>query len=209
MRIIAGSRARTNILPPRDLTTRPITDRVKESLFSIINDRLANARVADLFCGTGSMGLEAISRGAAHAIMVDKDRDAIARLHKNIAKLRFEHQTTVRCADIFRCGIPISPAVDTATKQVSNNEIPVVATEDKRCDLVFVDPPYRLSLETAPESKLALLLCKIAEQVAPRAMVIVRQQKQAQGLADQYASLCLTQTRQYGSMILSFLENVL
>ena len=209
MRIIAGSRARTNILPPRDLTTRPITDRVKEALFSILQDRLANARVADLFCGTGSMGLEALSRGAAHAIMADKDRDAIARLQKNIAKLRFEAQTTVRCVDIFRFGIPAMATVSADINRDPNNAALASSPNDNRCDLVFVDPPYRLSFDTGEGSKLAQLLCKLSEQVAPQAVVVVRQQKQAQPLAEQYASLHLAQTRTYGSMILSFLENAL
>ena len=80
MRIIAGSKARHHLMPPKDLTTRPITDRVKESLFSILHLRLKGARVADLFCGTGSLGLEAISRGAVSAIMIDRDRDAIGEL---------------------------------------------------------------------------------------------------------------------------------
>ena len=79
MRIIAGSKARMTLLPPADRTTRPITDRVKESLFAILEPKIADSFVADLFCGTGSLGLEALSRGAKFAVMAEKDRDALCR----------------------------------------------------------------------------------------------------------------------------------
>ena len=76
------------LLGPKGSDTRPITDRVKESLFSVLYkyDIIAGKTVADLFCGTGSMGLEAISRGAAKAIFIDNARTAIARLESNIEK---------------------------------------------------------------------------------------------------------------------------
>ena len=175
------------LLPPRDRTTRPITDRVKESLFSILQPRLVDARVADLFCGTGSMGLESLSRGAAHAIMVDADHDALTRLKKNIDKLGFAAQTTVVRTDIFRTGIPI-PATQTA-----------------RCDLVFVDPPYRLSLDSTLQAPLGRLLIKLSEQVAEDAQVVVRTDRRTT-LLDTYDQLRLQQQRTYGSMTLTFLE---
>ena len=91
------------ILSPKGDRTRPITDRVKESIFDVlykynlIEDRL----VADLFCGTGSFGLEAISRGAKEAIFVDMDRRAIEILRMNIAKAGFVAQSRVVCANAF------------------------------------------------------------------------------------------------------------
>jgi len=187
-----------NIVPPADAhTTRPITDRVKEALFSILQYDLPDAYAADLFCGTGSMGLEALSRGAAHAIMADFDADAVKRLRENIAKLRFQAQTTVVRTNIYKTGIPQSllPAL-------SADETAHLPT------LVFVDPPYRDTGQTDLESKLGKLLLLIASQTAAQACVVVRQEKHADALLDTYDTLHLHQIREYGTMKLSFLRKL-
>jgi len=186
MRIIAGSKARFNLLGPQDLSTRPITDRVKESLFSILTPVLTGTIVADIFCGTGSLGLEAISRGALHAIMVDKDRDAIRRLRINIEKLTFQNQTTVRQTDAFKCGIP-------------SVELP----DSRLCDIVFVDPPFVLSRDTAVDSQLGRLLIKLNSQVADNALVVVRHQRRVDLLND-YGQLQQSDQRNYTSMAVTF-----
>lgn len=188
MRIIAGSRARMTLLPPKDRTTRPITDRVKESLFGILGPRSDGARVADLFCGTGSLGLEALSRGAAWAIMVDRDRDALQRLRRNIAQLGFEAGARVHAADIFRVGIPEEP------------------TGDARCDLVFVDPPYRCSEAAGLDSPLGRLLLRLGQQAAPAALLVVRHDRHSD-LLEAYGPLTRADYREYGNMALTFLEN--
>jgi len=195
MRIIAGTKARMTILPPRDRTTRPITDRVKESLFSILGSYIADTVVADLFCGTGSLGLEALSRGARHAVMVDTDRDALMRLRKNIEKLRFQDSTSVVSADIFQTGIP---------SQFNYNS---VSPRDKPelCNLVFVDPPYRLSQNTSLESQLGRLLIKISAQIADEATIIFRHERRTEPLLS-YADLHQFDQRIYGRMGLTFLE---
>ena len=90
MRIIAGTHRGRTLLAPADAeTTRPITDRVKENLFNRLHSLgvLGYGRVLDVFCGTGSMGLEALSRGADHCTFVDRDRDAIDRLQQNLDTL--------------------------------------------------------------------------------------------------------------------------
>ncbi len=93
MRIIAGKwRGRTLATPP-GATTRPTADRTREALFSILTSRLGSFEdlvVADIFACTGALGLEALSRGAARAIFVDEDRQALAALRKNIATLNAE-----------------------------------------------------------------------------------------------------------------------
>ena len=189
MRIISGIRARSVLLGPRDLTTRPITDRVKEALFSILGKSVEGAVVADLFCGTGSMGLEAVSRGAIHAVMVDSDKDAIARLRKNIAKLRFEDKVTVMRTDAFKYGVVSAGA----------------AGASDVCSVVFVDPPYKLSRESDADSLLGKLLVKLGGQVADGTLVVVRQERKS-ALLDEYGSLAKVDRREYGSMVLNFLE---
>ena len=96
MRIIAGThRGRPLVGPEDDQTTRPITDRVKENLFNRLQSLgvLGCGRVLDLFCGTGSMGLEALSRGAEHCTFVDLDRGAIERLDDNLDALKIDPDT--------------------------------------------------------------------------------------------------------------------
>ncbi len=198
MRIIAGSKARMTLLPPADRTTRPITDRVKESLFSIVTPKIIDACVADLFCGTGSLGLEALSRQATFALMVEKDREALRRLRKNIARLGFTDRTRVVAADVFQKGIP-SPSLHSG--EPDRNQTPV-------WNLIFVDPPYKFSRDANLDSRLGALLSKISVQAADRATVVVRHEKHS-NLLSRYADLHVADRREYGSMAISFLEKIL
>src|SRR6266850_7741478 len=100
MRIIAGEFRGRKILPPEGEVTRPITDRVKQSLFDILSPRIEGTRVYDLFAGTGSMGLECLSRGAAHATFFEADRSALDRLRKNIATLKLQGQSRIFGGDL-------------------------------------------------------------------------------------------------------------
>ena len=198
MRIIAGKRARAGLVGPRDRTTRPIPDRVKEALFSILNPVIAGSLVADLFCGTGSMGLEAVSRGCQHAVMADRDSDAIKKLNQNIAKLRFESQTTVRQTDIFRIGIPSFNLTPASPSDPNSN----------KCNLVFLDPPYIMSRDCSLESPLGRLIVKISTQIAPNARLVLRHERRSCPL-DVYQDLHQTDQRTYGGMTLTFFENSL
>jgi 16S rRNA (guanine966-N2)-methyltransferase len=185
MRIIAGTHARTHLIPPSDRQTRPISDRVKEALFSILQFRIAGAHVADLFCGTGSMGLESLSRGAEHVLMVEINTDAINRLRQNVEKCGFTESTTIIQGDLFHPEI--------------------LANRLGRYDLLFVDPPYRLARESEPESKLGQLLLTIENHIKDQALVIVRHEKKTT-LLENYKRLTLTDRREYGGMALTFLE---
>src|SRR5688572_8601744 len=102
MRIIAGEFRSRRILPPASDATRPITDRVKQSLFDILTPWLDAARVYDCFAGTGSMGLESLSRGAAHVTFFEADRSPAALLRKNIATLGVQRRSTVVDRDLFK-----------------------------------------------------------------------------------------------------------
>lgn len=126
MRIIAGKARGTQLLAPKGMDTRPTQDKVKESLFSIIQWDVPDACVLDLFAGSGALALESISRGAQEAVLVDKSRDALDCIRKNIAKLRVEEQTTVLSCDW-----------EQALNQLNRS--------GKAFDLVFLDPPYRMT----------------------------------------------------------------
>ena len=127
MHIIAGQRRGAQLFAPKGMDTRPTQAKVKESLFNIIQFYVPDARVLDLFAGSGNLALEAISRGAASAVMVDMDREAISCIRRNVEKLRFEDVTTV-----FKCDW------HQAVAQMKSGGL-------GSFDLVFLDPPYRMT----------------------------------------------------------------
>ena len=111
MRIIAGTKRGMKLFSPKTVDSRPILDRVKESLFSVLyNYGLPEGKnVADLFCGVGSLGLEALSRGAAFVTFVEKDTKTAAILKKNIEKCSFIEESLVLTADAFKIAAPVTP----------------------------------------------------------------------------------------------------
>lgn len=128
MRIISGEFRRRQLLSPKDAaTTRPIPDRVKESLFSLLRGNCEGANVLDVFAGTGAIGLEAISRGAARCVFVERDKKVGDLLQRNIE--------TLGCED--RCELVRSDALGPAT--LSRAPRPV--------NLAFFDPPYPIVLD--------------------------------------------------------------
>ena len=154
MRIIAGENKGLRLTPigaaDAKNALRPTSDRVRESLFSMLASRGRPAegdRVLDLFCGTGALGLEALSRGAAHCTFVDIGRKALGLTRKNIALTQREGQATVLNAD--------------ATKDLPGGPF----------DLVFLDPPYGRNLATP-------VLEQIAGKIAPQGIIVVEEGKQ-------------------------------
>jgi hypothetical protein len=125
MRIIAGEFRGRKLLPPPGDATRPVTDRVKQSLFDILTPLLDGARVYDCFSGTGSMGLECLSRGAAHATFFDADRGALAALKTNISTLHVEPRSTVIAGDLFKhLSNPQSPIPNPQSEDPSFSKLP-------------------------------------------------------------------------------------
>lgn len=127
MHIIAGERRGAQLFAPKGMDTRPTQAKVKESLFNIIQAYVPDARVLDLFSGSGNLALEAISRGAHSAVMVDMDREAAACIRRNVDKLRYGE-----CTRLYKCDWR-----QAITQMQAANEAPF--------DLVFLDPPYRMT----------------------------------------------------------------
>lgn len=124
MRIIAGDFKGRRLFTPKDSRIRPTTDKVKESIFSMIAAYLEDAVVIDLFSGTGNLGLEAISRGAKRCYFGDKSRESLALTRQNIALCRQEDQAVTILGDF----------------EYVLRKIP------EKADLVFLDPPYKQGL---------------------------------------------------------------
>jgi 16S rRNA (guanine966-N2)-methyltransferase len=100
MRVVAGSARGVPLRAPKDRATRPITDRVKETLFAILGERVPDARVLDLYAGSGAIGIEALSRGAASAVLVEHGRAAVEAIGANLAATRTEADARVHAADV-------------------------------------------------------------------------------------------------------------
>ena len=131
MRIIAGKFKGHRLQGVNDLSTRPATDLVKGSIFNCLQNRLSldGANVLDIFAGTGSLGFEAISRGAARVVFIDNNKKAIKAIKENAFSLRCKEQCEIYCIDAF--------------KYIQNN--------NEQFDLVFADPPYHYEyLEELP-----------------------------------------------------------
>jgi 16S rRNA (guanine966-N2)-methyltransferase len=135
MRIIAGKLKGRRLLAPQGTIIRPTSDRAREALFGILEHGeppLAGRAFLDLFCGTGAVGLEAYSRGAAEVVLIDNDREALKLAEANIARLRAQNQVRLIARDATLLG-PSPHAFD----------------------LAFLDPPYRSGLATAALAGLA------------------------------------------------------
>ncbi len=169
MRIVAGSRKGHRIAAPKDAGTRPTGDRVREAVFSIVGS-VDDAAVLDLFAGSGAMGLEALSRGAASCVFVERDRDAARVIQANLEKLRLTGAT------------------------VENHDVAVVLRDERArqrtYDLVLVDPPYEEWESHA--SALAELLPSVLTQSG---LVVV----ETSDSVEPELPLDLVTTRRYGS----------
>ena len=122
-RIIAGDFGGRRLGPPADRPVRPTADRVREAWMSILADRIAGARVLDLFAGSGALGLEALSRGASHATFVELAPAALAAIRANVAALGLAGRVTIRRGDALRL---------------------VARLEPRAFDLALADPPYTI-----------------------------------------------------------------
>ncbi|MBR1391849.1 MAG: 16S rRNA (guanine(966)-N(2))-methyltransferase RsmD [Lachnospiraceae bacterium] len=122
MRIIAGKARSLPLKTTPGTETRPTTDRIKETLFNMLQTSVADCRFLDLFAGSGQIGLEAISRGAAHAVFVEKDKAAAACIQSNISFTKFDDQCTLYVCDVLA-----------ALRRMEGQE---------PFDIIFMDPPY-------------------------------------------------------------------
>ncbi len=177
MRIIAGSAKGRRLEAPRTSDTRPITDRAKESIFSSLGDRVVGARVLDLYAGSGAFGLEALSRGADSATFVERGREAVGVLRRNIAAIKLGGEV----------------AVDDVVRFLERNT--------KGYDLVFVDPPYALSLASVEQ------IIGLVDRTVGRDSVVILHRRAGEDLPVVPQSLELDDDRRIGdSRILRYLK---
>jgi 16S rRNA (guanine966-N2)-methyltransferase len=171
VRIVAGTLGGRVLRAPKGSDTRPTSDRVREALFSILAS-VDDARVLDLFAGSGALGIEALSRGAAQATFVDSAAPAIAAVRHNLSELGLE-------ADVVKL-----PAL---------RALACTPVADREYDLVFLDPPYRMASTLGPQLSTALLPI-----LAEGARVVVESDRRTPLELD----MTLLRERQYGDTLL-------
>jgi len=144
MRVVGGDYGGRRLKAPRGRATRPTSERTREAVFSILGD-IGGARVLDLFAGSGALGIEALSRGAAHATFVDSELAAVRPIRANLSGLGLTERAVVARADLREGSLPVT----------------------EKLDLVFVDPPYLQATQFGP-----LLARELPPRLAPGARVV-------------------------------------
>lgn len=180
MRIVAGSARGRRLVAPAGAETRPTSDRIRESIFNILGQRFDGGAVLDLFAGSGAMGLEAISRGAERAVLVERGREAAAICEQNARTLGFGDRVEILRAD-------------------AAGALRTLARREGRFDLVFLDPPYA----EGPGPTLALLAA--CDLLAPGVRVVAEHSRR-RAPDDSYATLVRTDLRTFGEPAVSFYE---
>ena len=184
MRVIAGTYRSRILKSLKGLALRPTSDRLRETLFNALGAGISGSRFLDLFAGTGAVGIEALSRGAAHVAFIENHAPAAALIRKNLASLEIASEATVICADAAR-------ALESAAARVNAGALPY--------DYIFIDPPWAA---TADYSRVMQFLASSA-LVAPDGIVIVEHRKSA-SLPESFDTLKRVRLLRQGDAALSF-----
>lgn len=182
MRIVGGSLSGRVLRAPPGAATRPTSEKVREAIFNILGNimgSLEGDHVLDLFAGSGALGIEALSRGAAHGTFVDAGKPALASMRGNLRELGLENRALVVTGDAVAQAARLVPA--------------------SPWRLVFVDPPYKSDLATRA------VLAISAEKLAPGAVIVIEHDRH-NAPPDALGSLLRTDQRRYGDTLVSFFE---
>lgn len=174
MRIIAGKARGRKLIPPATMETRPTLDRVKEAMFSSIYGYIQDSIVIDVFAGTGSLGLEAASRGAKEVYLIDKSSVTFPLLKENVKNLKFEDFC-----------IPLN--------MDSYEALNLLANKEKVFDLIFIDPPY--CKEMIPE---AMRIVK-EKNLLKKDGIIVTKIDSIEEIYSGYEDIALIKSKKYGN----------
>lgn len=181
LRIIGGEYRGRRLSTVKGSHTRPTADRMRESLFNILRPHIPGAHVLDLFAGTGALGIEALSRGAASAVLIDMDAAALSVIHKNIEACRLGAKTRV-----IRCNIKAGLAC--------------VQEYLPPFDIVMMDPPYEAGLVNPALANLGK-----SRSLRPGALVVV-EHSQHETIPDTMTGLPISDRRTYGRTCFTFLQ---
>jgi 16S rRNA (guanine966-N2)-methyltransferase len=182
MRVIGGTYRSRRLIAPRGLATRPTSDRLRETLFNVLAARIEGAIFADLYAGSGAVGIEALSRGASLVYFVDDARPAIAAIRANLAALRIDSGFEV-----------VSSSVSAALRRLSET--------NSQCTIFFLDPPYAVAGDYA--NTLACIAQRAEGLLTADGIVIAEHSRKMQ-LGEDYGPLRRYRVLQQGDAGLSF-----
>ena len=180
MRIISGKARGTKLFTLDGENTRPTLDRIKEPLFSILMNEISDAKVLDLFAGSGALGIESLSRGAEHAVLCDNSRDAIKIINNNLAKTKLDTYAEIFNEDFKKC---------------------LKKLQGRKFNLIFLDPPYESeNIEIAVKQILELNL------LAKDGLIVAETDRKEIIEKLKNIDISIEDIRHYGRVILIFLK---
>ena len=174
LRIIAGRARGHKLIPPATMETRPTLDRVKEAMFSTIQSYIPEAVVVDVFAGTGSLGLEAASRGADEVYLFDKSSDTFPLLKQNVENIKFQDFCFPMNIDAYE-------------------GLRKLAGKGKKFDIIFIDPPY--CKEMIPE---AMKIVKDNEMLKEDGIIVTKIDS-IEEIYEGYENIRLSKSKKYGN----------
>lgn len=177
MRIISGQFRGRKLKTLEGMNTRPTADRVKESLFNILNTKVYDAKVLDLFAGSGSLGLEALSRGAEYCVFVDSSKEAINIVKENVTLCKVQENSKI----------------------INKDYLEVIKTINNKFDIIFVDPPYSKGIE--------IVVLENVKDILTEDGIIIIETDQTDIPPEEINGLVKYDARKYGRTIISFYEH--
>ncbi len=184
VRIISGELRGRKLLAPEGLGTRPMLGRAREALFSSLGDEVVDARILDLFAGTGSLGLEALSRGASHVHYVERDRKVVKVLERNLSDMNMGERAHVRTGDALA-----SSSWGTETP-----------------DIVFMDPPYPMLKDPDGRKRVMDTVHELLEQRIPSMGLLMLHTEPRAISEHDFPDDWLVDQRKYGRTILWYVR---
>ena len=181
MRVISGISKGRRLVAPKNQAVRPTSDRVKESIFNILGDGVAGKAVLDLFAGTGNLGIEALSRGAKKALFVEKGRQALRLIQKNLSQLGMKGRSEILPRDVSRA-------------------IGILERRGEPFDLILMDPPYEKGLIQETLSKL------YSHRIYHKDSILVIEHDRREPIPEVVDGWTLSRQRKIGNTLISFLS---
>jgi 16S rRNA (guanine966-N2)-methyltransferase len=178
VRVVAGTVKGFELKVPRGAGTRPTSDKVRDAVFNVLGESVLDARVLDLFAGTGALSIEALSRGAAEAVLVESWRQACNIINANLEKTRFTADTSILCMSVSRS----------------------LTSLEGQFDLILLDPPYAF-----PDIHLVMETLGQGHLIADHGQVVLEHGKRFES-RDAYGKLRRRQFKRYGDTAVSFYE---
>jgi 16S rRNA (guanine966-N2)-methyltransferase len=200
MRVIAGTYRSRQLIAPRGTDTRPTSDRLRETLFNILAPRIPGTRFADLYSGTGAVGIEAISRGAQHVWFTEKAEPALAAMRANLKSLKIASGFTIEERGTGALLERLAKAAQKASASPSSDT--AAPSSAQRLNVVFLDPPWEAEAEYTATLHL-LGSVRGRALLAPDALVVAEHNSKSQ-LAGYYGELLQTRTIKQGDAALTF-----